>query len=151
MKHLRRFNESKDPMCRLISEEEYNNYWEISDENKKPISVDISLKVRDLYITQLEIIEKFYGNTFNGKNLSLDSYDGKWGYIYSLEYFRREKHKTLFIRLTAIEDDYYLIDFNDHSINSFHFVCDQDWGLKEFATTVIPLIKKEYEKFNLKL
>lgn len=115
------------------------------------ITLPISDRIFNLFKEEVIKIENFYGVDFNEKNLAYVP-DERGNYVIDkLEYYRlanpkRRRYSGLFIRFIEIEDDFYLIDFNDHNIQSFHFVCDQDYGIKEFADTVIPLIKKEYEK-----
>lgn len=141
-------------MCRYITEGEYNYYWEKKDGYN--ITLPISDRIFNLFKEEVIKIENFYGVDFNEKNLRYVTQERGDYVIDKLEYYRLNATRisvwaqTLFIRFIEIEDDFYLIDFNDHNIQSFHFVCDQDYGIKEFADTVIPLIKKEYEKFNMK-
>ena len=146
MKYLRRFNESlesKDSMCELIPEEEYIEIINKQGDEGKPCSN----KIMDIISTQLEKIEAFYKYPFSSSRLTRDSFEGNHGDVDTIEYLRKEKSgNVLFIRFSELEDSWFLIDFNDHNIDNMCFKCDQDTGLSMFADTVIPLIKKEYDR-----
>lgn len=151
MNYIKKFNEiySTLSMCKKITEDEYNSYWRGNKNITKPISDNFY----KLVINEIKKIESFYGAKFLEDKLEIKNIKNEWGLNYYLTYYRTFNNppfvNSLYIRFCELDDDYYLIEYNDHTVSSFYFICDQDHGIKEFGDMIIKLVKAEYIKYKL--
>ena len=138
LKYLKRFNESTSEMCKIVSEEEFDNILDITDRDFGVVMSDRSIKT---CIKQIGIIEEFLGSDFIKTDFKHQVFKNLIEFKSNVYDYERD---GLYIRIIEVEDEWYCVFINNNDLNNIHIVCDQFEGLSKFGNIAVENMKDQY-------